>query len=104
MRTPIEVWDTVQGVDEYGVPTTGKKLLVRCTGALKEVSNTLVGDTTRSVNSTLQVTIRFNRSIKSLTSSMYVVIDGEAYDITTPPNNNWRLNKYVSFNATKRNK
>ncbi|MCU8498494.1 head-tail adaptor protein [Vibrio vulnificus] len=104
IRHPIEIWDTVHGVDEYGVPTSGKKLILRCPAALKEVSTDLVGGLTKSVNSTVQITIRFSRSLKQITSSMYVVIDKTPYDIITPPNNHWRLNKYITFTATARSK
>ena len=104
MRNPIEIWESIHSVNEYGVPTSGKKLLMKCPAALKEVSNSLVGDITKSVNQTIQVTIRFSRSLKALDSSMFVVIDKVPYDIITPPSNNWRLNKYITFNATARSK
>ncbi|KJR15241.1 phage head completion protein [Vibrio parahaemolyticus] len=104
IRHPIEIWETIQGVDEYGIPTEGKKLITKCPAAIKEVSNTIVGNTTKSVNSTVEVTIRFIRNSKAITSSCYVLIDKVPYDITTPPNNSWRLNKYIKFQATARNK
>ncbi|ENM2831973.1 head-tail adaptor protein [Vibrio cholerae] len=104
IRHPIEIWDSVNGVDEYGVPLTGKKLLLRCPAAIKEVSNEIVGDTTKSINSVIEITIRFSRSVKLITSSMFVVIDNTPYDIITPPNNHWRLNKYVTFTACARSK
>lgn len=104
MRHWVEIWDVSKTVDEYGVPVEGKKLLFKVPAAIKEVGSAIEGDTTRSILNTIQVTTRFNRSLKSVTSSMYLVLDGQEFDITTPPNNHWRLNKYVTFNAVLRGK
>lgn len=104
MRTPIEVWKTTEGVDEYGVPTSTQKLALKCPAALKEVSHNIIGDTTRSINYTLEVTVRFSKSLEGLNTSDYIIIDKVPYDIITPPGNNWRLNKYIRFHAVRRSK
>ncbi|EKD9324322.1 head-tail adaptor protein [Vibrio vulnificus] len=104
LRTPIEIWDSKSVVNEYGVETVTKNLLMSCPAAIKEVSNEIVGDNTKSIVNTLEITIRFNRYSKSIDSSMFVVLDNIAYDIVTPPTNNWRLNKYIKFNVVARNK
>lgn len=104
LRTPIEIWDTKKTLNEYGVEVHAKELMLSCPAAIKEVSNEITGDNTKSIINTLDITIRFNRYFKTPNSSMFVVIDGFEYDIVTPPNNNWRLNKYITFKAVLRNK
>ena len=104
LRTPIEIWDVTKKLNEYGVDAETKELLLVCPAAIKEGSNEIVGDNTKSIINTMQITIRFNRYFKTPSSSMYVMIDDIEYDITTPPNNNWRLNKYITFNVTLRGK
>ncbi|WP_035024354.1 phage head completion protein [Enterovibrio calviensis] len=104
MRTRCEFWDVVKAVNEYGIEEEEKKLLYKCPVAIKELAAEITGDTTRSILNTVQVTMRFSRAMKNPTSSMYLVLDGIEYDILTPPNNHWRLNKYLTFNAVMRNK
>lgn len=104
MRHKVEVWDVVKTVDEFGIPQETKKLLFKLPAAVKEVSNEIKGDTTKSILAMVQVTVRFNRSLQHITSSMYIVMDGIEFDIVSAPNNYWKLNKYVSFNAVARNK
>lgn len=104
LRTPIEIWATTKTINEFGVDEVQKELYLQCPAAVNELSNEIVGDTTKSILQTLEITIRFNRYFNQVNSSMYVVIDGIEYDIVTPPNNNWRLNKYIKFKAVQRNK
>lgn len=103
MRHRAEFWSVTKGVDEYGIPLTSKKLSYKLPVAVKEISTDVSGDTTKAVLSTVQITMRFNRNLR-VDSSMYLVLDGVEYDIVTPPNNIWRLNKYVTFNAVARGK
>lgn len=104
LRTPIEIWDTKKTLNEYGVEVDAKELMLSCRAAIKQISADIVGDTTKSIIDIVEITIRFNRYFKTPNSSMFVVFDGLEYDIVTPPNNNWRLNKYITFKAVRRNK
>ncbi|KFA99263.1 phage head completion protein [Vibrio sp. ER1A] len=104
LRNQIEIWDSKKTINEYGIEDEVKELLLSCPAAIKEVSNEIAGNTTKSVISTLEITIRFNRYFTTPNSSMYVMLDGFEYDITTPPNNSWRLNKYITFRAQLRSK
>ncbi|EHM6953367.1 head-tail adaptor protein [Vibrio parahaemolyticus] len=104
LRTPIEIWDVQKKLNDYGVYEETKELLLSCPAAINDETNEITGDNTKSIINTLDITIRFNRYFKAVSSSMYVMLDGNEYDIITPPNNNWRLNKYVRFKAVLRNK
>lgn len=104
LRTPIEIWSTKKTVNEFGIEDEVKELMMTCPAAIKEKSHVIAGDTTKSIVSTLEMTIRYNRYFQTPNSSMYIMLDGLEYDIITPPNNSWRLNKYISFEAQLRSK
>ncbi|ELA9841224.1 head-tail adaptor protein [Vibrio parahaemolyticus] len=104
LRNQIEIWDTKKTLNQYGVYEEQKELLLVCPAAIKELSTELTSGTTQTLISTLQITIRFNRYFKTPNHNMYVVLDGCEYDIVTPPNNSWRLNKYITFTAVLRTK
>lgn len=104
LRTPIEIWSTTKKLNDYGIAEEKKELLLSCPAAINELKNEIVGNNTKSINSTLEITIRFNRYVSSINSSMYILLDGFEYDIITPPNNSWRLNKYIKFHAVLRSK
>ncbi|WMB74218.1 hypothetical protein RA178_06275 [Shewanella oncorhynchi] len=104
LKYKAEIWEAVPSVDKYGVPSSSQTLLIKAPVAMKEVESTVEGNTTKSVNHTVQITMRHNRKLKPLTTSMYLLINDVEYDIVTPPSNPWGLNKYTTFNAVVRTK
>lgn len=102
LRTPIEIWDVRKTVNEFGVEQESKDLFLQCPAAIKELTNAVVGDSSKSVVRTLEVTIRFNRYYTGLVKGMSVRFDNQEWVINTPPNNSWRLNKFITFQVVQR--
>lgn len=103
MRNQIEIWDTKKTVNEYGIESETKELFLTCPAAVKHISNTTVGDNNLSFVCTVEFTIRYNRYFKAPTNSMYILWDGQEWDITNH-NNYYSLNKFITLTAVKRSK
>ncbi|MGF1787098.1 head-tail adaptor protein [Photobacterium swingsii] len=103
MRQTIELWDTKKSVNEYGVEQETKELFLSCAAAVKHVGNEVVGDTTKGFNVTVEFTVRYNRYFKAPNNSMYIMWDGQEWDIINH-NNWWSQNKYITLTAVKRSK
>lgn len=99
-----EIWESTTSVDKIGVPSSELKLLIKVPVAMKDITATIEGATTKSVNYTVQITMRHNRNLKPITTSMFLVINDVEYDVVSPPNNPWGTNQYTTFNATVRTK
>lgn len=103
MREQIEIWNTIKSVNEYGIESEKKELFLAVPAAVKYVNNTTVGDNNLSFVTTLQFTIRYNRYFNAPNNSMYIVWDGQEWDIVNH-DNYYSLNKFITLTAVKRSK
>lgn len=101
LRNQIEIWDTTKTLNEFGVEVESKELFLACPAAVKHLTNQVVGETTKGFNVTIEFTIRFNRQFKAPNNSMYILWDGQEWDIVNH-NNYYSLNKFITLTAVKR--
>lgn len=103
MRNQIEIWESKVSINEYGVEVDQKELMLVCPAAVKFISKSEVGETTKTRNTTVEFTCRMNRYFKTPDPSMFIKWDGQEYDIIND-NNYFSLNKYIVLTAVRRSK
>ncbi|WP_429142524.1 phage head completion protein [Aeromonas veronii] len=103
MRENIEVWESKTSLNEYGTEVKQTELMLACPAAVKFVSKSEVGGSTKTRNTTVEFTCRMNRYFRAPDPSMYIKWDGQEYDITDD-DNYFSLNKYIKLTAVKRSK
>lgn len=103
MRERIEIWDTTIKVNEYGVNEETKELYLACPAAVKHLKNEDVGGNTKSVNKQIEITVRYNRYFKTPSKGMYVIWDGQEWDVNTD-DYYCSYQKYITLPCTKRSK
>lgn len=103
MRHHIEIWNTTIKVNQFGVNEETKELFLSCPAAIDDSFNESVGQSNKSLNTTIKFTIRFNRYFKAPNNSMYIRWDNREFDIIHH-NNHHSLDRYITLTAVARSK
>ncbi|EGR0698864.1 head-tail adaptor protein [Vibrio parahaemolyticus] len=103
MKHVIELWNVTTTVNNYGVEEHKKELFQRTFAAIKHIKNEVVGNNTKSFNKTIEFTIRYNRYYETPDNSMFIVWDGNEYDIINN-DNYYSMDKFITLTAVQRSK